>query len=493
MRFSAVLLSVLLAAPSGWAGPTAKVISGTSSGIGIQAVPALKITTPGRGGNAPSLAVPSLAGSLPTLQAFSIPTQTSQAAAAVNAADPGPASKPVVSPKRSGLRLVAAAISGVAKAAKRLPGLAALGAKVAAPSADSNAADAHNDAERFFNLKAGFGDYRDLEAAIDVVEMEEAASAGSTHVLPLAAGKRGRGRVVAGRESSRAKPRYSARRVKFKKKTFPSVAFRPDRPISDHLVEAIDLAQDTITLAVYEFKNRDVLNALRRARDERGVKVKILVDFKNAYPFKRDDADYWPKRSIELQSLTMERGFEVQVVRGLWKWGIMHNKVGVFDGEFGFFGSYNLSRYAEHNHFENINFVDDKKRVGALQGLLTHLESISVPFKDALDHDWAAATPAMPDIPAPSIRFNNVDLPEWVFTPGTQAEDTVVESIEAAKKSVDLSMFTFSSPRIAQALLAAHKRGLKVRLLFDASQSKASFQEPFVQWLAQQGIEVKTL
>jgi len=503
MRFLATLLSVSLAAPSAWAAPTAKAVSVNASGVGVQAVPAITIGSPGLQTGVPSLAVPSLSGSLPTIQALSIPTnaaapvaqahavteKTAQPSKHANAASPDSAP----TPRRSALRMVADAIGGVAKAAKKLPGLAALGAKVAAPSADANSADAHSDAARFFNLKAGFGDHRDVEAALDAVEAAETSARGPTDFLPLAAaGKRGRGRAVAGRESSREKPKYSARRVKFNGKTFPSVAFRPDRPVADHLIEAIDLAETSITLAVYEFKNRDVLNALRRARD-RGVAVKVLVDFKNAYPFKRDDADYWPKRSIELQSLTMERGFEVQVVRGLWKWGIMHNKVGVFDEKFAFFGSYNLSRYAEHNHFENINFVDDAPRVEALMALQAHLEDVAVPFKDALEHDWEAETTPMPDIPAPAVRFNGVEFPEWVFTPGTQAEDVVVESIEAAKKSVDISMFTFSSPRIAKAILAAHKRGLKVRLLFDESQSNASFQEPFVHWFAQQGIAVKTL
>lgn len=499
MRQIALLLSVLLAVPPAWAGPVARSASVPTGHTGVQPVPATALSAPGLGASALALEGPSLASSLPTLHPLALPAAAALAPAAsasrpeavrkVNAAAPETPS----SPKRTTLRMVSDALGGVAKAAKKLPGLAALGSKIAAPSADANAADARQASERFFNLKAGFGDQRELEEAIDAVEAAESAPTRPSDFFPAAAsGAQARGASSQGREKSRPTPRYSARRVKFNGKTFPSVAFRPDRPVQDLLIQAIDAAETSVTLAVYEFKNREILNALRRARD-RGVAVKVLVDFSNAFPFKREDSDYWPQRSMELQSLTMERGFEVKVVRGLWRYGIMHNKVGVFDGKFGFFGSYNLSRYAEHNHFENVNFVDDERRVAALKSLQDHLDSVSVPFDDALAHPWTGEAPAPPAPPAPDVRFNGVDLPAWMFTPNAEAEEMVVRGIEAAKKSIDLSMFTFTSPKITRALVAAKQRGVKVRVLLDESQTERSYQKPYAEYLAFHGIPVKTL
>jgi len=502
MRQVALLLSVLIAAPPAWAGPVVRSANVPAGQVGVQTVPVLNVSAPGIVVPGAALAAPSFDSALPSLPSLTPLTPSPAESAATSApvlrpvapraANPASPEAPSA-PKRTTLKLVSDALGGAAKAAQKLPGLAALGAKIAAPSPDSNAADARQASERFFNLKAGFGDQRELEEAIDAVEAADSAPLRpSDFFTEAAAGARGRGAVSKGREKSRPTPRYSARRVKFNGKTFPSVGFRPDRPLQDHLIEAIDAAETSVTLAVYEFKNRDVLNALRRARD-RGVAVKVLVDFSNAFPFKREDSDYWPQRSLELQSLTMERGFEVKVVRGLWRYGIMHNKVGVFDGKFGFFGSYNLTRYAEHNHFENINFVDDERRVGALAAVQAHLESVSVPFDEALTHPWTGEAPPPPAPPAPDIRFNGVDLPAWMFTPNPEAEDFVIRGIDAAKKSIDLSMFTYTSPKITKALVAAHERGVKVRVLLDESQTGRSYQKPYAEYLAFHGIPVKTL
>ncbi|MBK7582775.1 MAG: phosphatidylserine/phosphatidylglycerophosphate/cardiolipin synthase family protein [Myxococcales bacterium] len=64
----------------------------------------------------------------------------------------------------------------------------------------------------------------------------------------------------------------------------------------------------------------------------------------------------------------------------------------------------------------------------------------------------------------------------------------IVELVDGAEKSVDVSQFTFSVSEIADALLRAHARGVKVRLAIDSAQkvpeSKATA-------LANQGLDVR--
>ena len=142
----------------------------------------------------------------------------------------------------------------------------------------------------------------------------------------------------------------------------------------------------------YEFKTRDA--ALREAK-ARGVKIRVIVDFGNTFPSKRDDSTYWPSRSLELQSMLSE-GFDVTISRGIEKWGISHNKVAVFDGAFALAGSYNWSFTSEDNHFENLFFTDDKKNIAGLQAYWEYLRSLSVPFDQAKAHAWPQTAPTPP-------------------------------------------------------------------------------------------------
>jgi phosphatidylserine/phosphatidylglycerophosphate/cardiolipin synthase-like enzyme len=43
----------------------------------------------------------------------------------------------------------------------------------------------------------------------------------------------------------------------------------------------------------------------------------------------------------------------------------------------------------------------------------------------------------------------------------------VLAAIAAAKKSILVKMFLFSEPRLIRALIAAHKRGVKVRVMLN--------------------------
>ncbi|MFH1724888.1 MAG: phospholipase D-like domain-containing protein [Elusimicrobiota bacterium] len=379
----------------------------------------------------------------------------------------------------AGLRTAARALSQEGGAGRRMPALARLGARLQAPGGGSGLASLRAAAERFFNRKAGLQDAGSYDEASAV-----------TGALSDDASKTdaGESRDASGRKQG---PKYSARKIEFNGRAYPSVAFRPDRPIEPLIVSAIDAAEKSIEIALYEFKNQEILKALRRAQD-RGVKVRVIIDYYNAYPRRRPGADYWPHRSLELQSL-VDGGFDVTVVRGAQRYGIMHNKFAVFDGKMGLFGSYNWSYTSERNHYENVNFTADEARVRALAAYWKHLRSLGVAFDKAKDHKWPREARPPPADEVAGVVFNGVRFPAWLFTPDGAGEDLVVKAIGAADKSVDLSMFTLSSPRIARALLDAKKRKVKVRVLLDETQAGQDFMRPYAEWLAYHKIPVKTL
>lgn len=301
-------------------------------------------------------------------------------------------------------------------------------------------------------------------------------------------------------------PNYPYRLIRWLGEKFRATLFRPNVPVEVELVRAIDKATRTVHLALYEFKQQGVLGALRRAR-ARGVEVKVLLDYSNVFPYAEPDAEWQPRRSNEIWALLRE-GFQVKVLRGFGEYGIMHNKLVLIDAEtedpLVFFGSYNLTWTAENAHYENAHFSVEKERAKKLLAYWKWLESQAVPEPQAEAHPWPLAPPPLAPELAPSLNdslavsLNGVKLPGLVFSPnrkpGQSTEDWLVKAIQASKKSIDAPIFALRSTRIAEALAAAHKSGkVAVRVLMDRGQADSDAFAAYAQWLAYQGVEVRTL
>lgn len=57
------------------------------------------------------------------------------------------------------------------------------------------------------------------------------------------------------------------------------------------------------------------------------------------------------------------------------------------------------------------------------------------------------------------------------FSPNGGADDAIIKEIDNAKTSVDVCIYTFTRQKIADALIKAKERGIKVRVIFDKRQS----------------------
>ena len=60
---------------------------------------------------------------------------------------------------------------------------------------------------------------------------------------------------------------------------------------------------------------------------------------------------------------------------------------------------------------------------------------------------------------------------EALFTPGDPIDARLVALLEGAKREVLVQAFSFTSKRIAKALLAAHRRGVRVEIVADRAQT----------------------
>jgi phosphatidylserine/phosphatidylglycerophosphate/cardiolipin synthase-like enzyme len=72
------------------------------------------------------------------------------------------------------------------------------------------------------------------------------------------------------------------------------------------------------------------------------------------------------------------------------------------------------------------------------------------------------------------------------FSPKGGCTETIVKELDAAKSSVLVQAYSFTSAPIAKALVDAHKRGVKVQVILDKSQKTEKYSE--ADFLANQGI-----
>lgn len=78
---------------------------------------------------------------------------------------------------------------------------------------------------------------------------------------------------------------------------------------------------------------------------------------------------------------------------------------------------------------------------------------------------------------------------EALFSPGDDCWQKIVSMLNSARQSIDICVFTITDNRVAEPIQAAHKRGVKVRIITD--NDKANDRGSDAERLAHAGIEVR--
>lgn len=60
---------------------------------------------------------------------------------------------------------------------------------------------------------------------------------------------------------------------------------------------------------------------------------------------------------------------------------------------------------------------------------------------------------------------------EVFFTPSTHCEDHIISEITNATKSIDIAVYSINNDKVVNAIIAAHKKGTKIRILTDHTQA----------------------
>lgn len=210
------------------------------------------------------------------------------------------------------------------------------------------------------------------------------------------------------------------------------------------IVAAIDAAQQTVDLAIYNFSLPNIAEALLHAQ-QRGVDVRVVMESDNI--------------DGNAPQYLMENGIEVLGDR---RESLMHNKYLVIDGSEVWVASFNLTAagiYNDHNHALRLQSVH------AAQNYTTEFEEMFI------DDRFGAGSPANTPHPRFSVAGRTVEV---LFSPDDGVARRLVALVENAQESVVFLAFSFTADDIAAALLERAAAGIAVRGVLDAEQAKAN-------------------
>lgn len=80
---------------------------------------------------------------------------------------------------------------------------------------------------------------------------------------------------------------------------------------------------------------------------------------------------------------------------------------------------------------------------------------------------------------------------EFLFSPGGGVEQRILRSTNLTRRSIDVAMFNFTSGELARALVDAHRRGVRVRIILDRDKIQDPNSE--YRYLIKKGLSVKLL
>ncbi len=75
------------------------------------------------------------------------------------------------------------------------------------------------------------------------------------------------------------------------------------------------------------------------------------------------------------------------------------------------------------------------------------------------------------------------------FTPGLQCEREIVKSILKTKHMLDIAIYSITNEAITDAIIEAHKKGVKVRVLTDYVQARGKYSKAL--YLKQNGVNIR--
>lgn len=207
------------------------------------------------------------------------------------------------------------------------------------------------------------------------------------------------------------------------------------------LVHAIKNAKSSVMLMTYTLKSGKIIQALNEAA-QGGVDVFVVYDAA---------ASNGAEKRLNPKVHTTARTSK----------GLMHLKLLIIDGKSTWLGSANMTRDSLKSHGNLITNLNSPEFAAIISEKIHQLTGTS--YEKPI-------TPKVFTIEGQTIELR--------FLPDdTTAITRIKELIRKAKKSIRVAMYTFTREDLADALINAKNRGVKVEVILDLNQSKHANQK----------------
>ncbi len=219
------------------------------------------------------------------------------------------------------------------------------------------------------------------------------------------------------------------------------------------IVSLIDHAASSVDVEMYEFSRADVSAALRRAHT-RGVPVAVIVD---------PSVDTSAAMAVSLRQAGVD-ALEYPVKSGM----IDHVKLLIVDNSVAIVGGINWGDHSDANHD-----FDGEVRGPAV----TNMAHIF-----ATDLVKCGRHVTVPDVVPDATIIVAATLP------GAAIKPLALAVIRGAVHTLDLQLYVLTESSVVDAIIAAHQRGVVVRVLLDPDQAPS---DPSAARLRAAGVDVR--
>lgn len=210
--------------------------------------------------------------------------------------------------------------------------------------------------------------------------------------------------------------------------------------MEDTLVDRINKAESSVVLFTYTLRSAKIIQALNKASRRENMRVDVVYD-------KTASKGVEKKLYPEVHA----------IARGLF--GLMHLKLLIIDGRHTWIGSANMTRESLKNQANLVTHLDDE----------TFAKAVLLKGQQVLGSS-AYERPIPPQI----FTVGGQTLELRFLPDDTNAITRIKELIRSAKKSIRVAMFTFTREDLADTLIHAARRGVKVEVVIDLGQSKSA-------------------
>lgn len=220
--------------------------------------------------------------------------------------------------------------------------------------------------------------------------------------------------------------------------------------IYKNFVRFLDSAETSIYGSIHEM---DMISVARKlaAKAEEGIDVQLVLE-----------ASWWDEHKNTAAREVLEKS-RIHIDLDTKKSGLQHNKFWIVDRQRVWTGSVNMT---ETGFLFNPNsgvWIENE------QVALNYLTE----FVEQREGKFGKRASGKPNTPHPDVSFAGGSISTY-FGPEDDPIEACVNLINSAQQSIEIMCFVFSSEEVCEAVLKAHRRGVKVRVLLDDLFSSAA-------------------